>query len=308
MAKVSELATSTDTDEQNSYPHLKQVSEEYGVSADALVRTFKLERAFHGEILATESASERSRQYDRLYREVYLLRRENPCGKPREGTPHQYAKLVHTFRRELEGKSVLDVGCGDGLFLYLISRLLAHKDLWGIDTAEVTSEEHARHIHFRKDSVIDFQLDRTFDVVYSHQVLEHIAPADLPTHLRSIHAAIKPGGKFIVILPNRYWGPQDITRIVDNTFTGRVPAIGSHLNESSYTELVPVLESFGFTNIRTVLPLAMFLPPLRRVRVIPILNRLLERHTELRNMTNTIRRNGRPIFKNPVILIGEKSC
>ena len=289
-----------------SYSHLDALSREYGIKPDILVKTFKLEQAFHQEILATDSADERVRQYNELYSEVYRLKREGAQGEPQEGTASQYSRLVHTFRRELAGKSVLDVGCGTGLFLSLISRLLPHGDLCGIDTADVTSPEDAQSIQFVTTSVIDFRLNRTFDVVYSHQVLEHIAPADLPCHLRSIHSALRPGGKFIVILPNRYWGPQDITRIVDNTFTGRIPAMGSHLNESSYTELMPQLEAFGFRKIRTVLPLAAFVPPLRHFRVRPWLNKRLERHSGLRNLSNLVRVHGRPIFKNPIILICER--
>jgi 2-polyprenyl-3-methyl-5-hydroxy-6-metoxy-1,4-benzoquinol methylase len=294
-------------EELTSFSHLDSLSREYGIRPDILVKTFLLEKAFHQEILATDSADERVRQYNELYSEVYRLRREGAQGEPQEGTASQYARLVQTFRRELAGKSVVDVGCGTGLFLSLISRLLPHGDLCGIDTADVSSPEDARVIQFLTTSVIDFRLNRTFDVVYSHQVLEHIAPADLPTHLRSIHSALRPGGTFILILPNKYWGPQDITRIVDNTFTGRVPAMGSHLNESSYSELMPQLEAFGFRNIKTVLPLATFIPPLRNIRVRPWLNKLLESDSGLRRLANLIRVKGRPIFKNPIILISERT-
>lgn len=314
MAKVSstlmpaEIESMSDpaADQPGSYPHVHQVSEEYGVSAEVLLRTFRLEKTFHDEILATDSAEERARQYDRLYREVYRLRSEGACGEPKEGTAPQYSRLVRTFRRELEYRSVLDVGCGDGLFLHLISRLLPHGDLWGIDTADLIPPDRARSIRFLNSSIIEFRLERRFEVVYSHQVLEHIAPADLTTHLRSIHDALEPGGKFVVILPNKYWGPQDITRILDNTYSGRVPAMGSHLNESSYTELIPQLEGFGFRSIQTILPLAAFIPPLRHFRVRPRLNRLLERADPVRSVTNMIRSNGKPIFKNPIVLICER--
>jgi hypothetical protein len=94
---------------------------------------------------------------------------------------------------------------------------------------------------------------------------------------------------------------------VDNSFSGRVAAQGSHLNESSYMELIPQLEMFGFTNIRTVLPFAMFIPGLRGVRVRPSINRLIERHSALRALINRIRLHGRPLFKNPIVLICQKA-
>lgn len=293
-------------DEAAAYPHLYWLSREYGISTDALVRIFVIEKAFHEKIMETESAGDRGRQYQELYTEVYRLKRDGAQSESQEITPRKYARLALTFCRELTGRSILDVGCGDGLFLDQVARLMPHGDLCGLDTSDVSLPQNHAAIQFLQKDVVSFQLDRQFDVVYSHQVLEHIAPADVPDHLRSVHAALKPRGKFIVILPNKYWGPQDITRIVDNTFTGRVPAQGSHLNESSYAELEPQLEAFGFRNIRTVLPFAQFIPLLRGVRVRPWINRLVERHAAIRELANKVRSQGRPIFKNPIVLIAEK--
>lgn len=43
------------------------------------------------------------------------------------------------------------------------------------------------------------------------QVLEHIAPVDLTMHLRSVRGALKNGGIFIVNMPNKLFGPSDVT-------------------------------------------------------------------------------------------------
>jgi len=82
--------------------------------------------------------------------------------------------------------------------------------------------------------------------------------------------------------------------------------MGSHLNESSYTEPIPLIETVVFKNIRTILPFAVFIPALRAVRVRPWINRLFERYSVVRCLANAIRLHGRPIFKNPVVLICEK--
>lgn len=296
-----------DVAHSETYPHLNWLSREHGIAEEALVRIFLLEREFHRRIVATPSAEDRGRQYNELYTEVHRLKREGARAESQEDTPAEYARLALTFRRELSGKSVLDVGCGSGLFLDQIARLMPHGDLCGLDTADTILPQNHAAIEFLRKDIVSFDLGRRFDVVYSHQVLEHIAPADVPSHLRSVHAALNPGGKFIVLLPNKYWGPQDITRIVDNTFTGRVPAQGSHLNESSYTELEPQLQAFGFRRIRTILPFAHYIPCLRHIRVRPWINRLFERHAALRRCANRVRLHGRPVFKNPIVLIGEKS-
>jgi 2-polyprenyl-3-methyl-5-hydroxy-6-metoxy-1,4-benzoquinol methylase len=287
------------------YAHVEWVSREYGgVPVPNLIEIFELEKDFHERILVTESQEQRRQQYHDLYERVHQLKQS---GAIEVADRAKYERLVLTFRRELQGKSVLEVGCGGGTFLISLARLLPHGELWGLDTSEIEITNDERPFKFLKQDITSFTAPRQFDVVFSHQVFEHIAPADTPSHLRAIHKALVPGGKFIVCLPNKYWGPQDITRIVDNTFRGKVPALGSHLNESSYSELIPQFASFGFHKVRTILPLAAFIPLLRSVRVKPFMNSLLERSEPLRKLCNLAASGGRPIFKNPIMLVCERS-
>jgi len=288
-----------------SYPHADWVSREYGgVPVDNLVEILQLEREFHKRILNTESAEERKQQYRDLYERVHILKRRDSDEVMDAGG---FDRLVLTFRRELSDKSILDVGCGNGLFLATIAKLLPHGELWGLDTSSINTKETERPFRFLREDVTNFTAPRRFGVVFSHQVFEHIAPSDSVTHLRSIHSALQPGGTFIVCLPNRYWGPQDITRIVDNTFRGRVPAQGSHLNESSYTEMIPMLAANGFCRARTVVPFGAFIPAARSVRVKPWINVMLESSAALRSASNLVGKNGRPIFKNPIMLVCERA-
>ena len=290
----------------HAFPHLDWLAREQGIAPETLVRVFLIEKDFHQKILATDSPEDRSRQYHELYTEVHRLRIAGAQGEAREVSAAVYARLVLTFRRELENRSILELGCGDGILLDQVARLLPHGELCGLDTSDVALPQDHAVIRFLRRDVVAFGVDRAFDVVFSHQVLEHIAPADVGEHLRSIHAALVQRGQFIAILPNRYWGPQDITRIVDNTCTGRVPAQGSHLNESSYSELMPQLEAAGFRNIRTILPFAHYVPFLRDVRVRPWLNRFIERNQAVRRLMNAVQSGGRPVFKNPIALIAQK--
>jgi SAM-dependent methyltransferase len=287
------------------YPYAEQVSGEYGgVPVANLVEIFELEKEFHRRILETESAEERKHQYHDLYERVHVLKQRDVA----ETIDTQGAdRLVFAFRKELEGRSVLDVGCGNGLFLRRLAHLLRHGELCGLDTSSIHTEEMERPFRFLQEDITSFTVPHLFETVFSHQVLEHIAPADTPSHLASIREALVKGGTFILCLPNKYWGPQDITRIVDDTFRGRVPAQGSHLNESSYTELVPFLEKSGFRNVKTLLPLGAFLPWLCGVRVRPRINQMLESHSALRALNNLIARHEKPVFKNPIMLVCERA-
>jgi SAM-dependent methyltransferase len=284
------------------FPYLERIARESGIPPVNLVRVFELEREFHDRILATPEREGRIVQYSELYNAIHPLLRGTCQSAAASSKFHR--RLVMLFRRELAGKSVLDIGCGNGQFLREIDKQLPHMELCGLDTSAAELPfGSSSSVTFVQQDISSFRLNRSFDVVFSHQVLEHIAPADLPGHIDSIRNALNPDGVFIVLLPNKGWGPHDITMIVDASCRGRIAAMGSHLNESSYTDLIPVLESHGFREIRTILPLADKLPPFRRLRVRPRLNLFIERHGSFRRCVDAFRFRGKPIFKNHVILI-----
>jgi 2-polyprenyl-3-methyl-5-hydroxy-6-metoxy-1,4-benzoquinol methylase len=253
------------------YPFLRQFAAEQGISEANLVAVFEIERVFHYKILATSDPAARRELYADVYARVHpLLKVENPA----EG---EYRGLVRLFSRELSGRSILDVGCGTGDLLHAVHELLPHQELYGMDTSAVRLPRDGP-IRFVQSDVTDFRLSREFDVVISTQVLEHIAPQDLRTHMESLRLALRLDGTLILCLPNRYWGPADVTRIVDNRRCGLTEAQGTHLNESSYSELVGVLPAHGFGRIRTILPGADHFRPLQSIRVPPVFNKFLERN------------------------------
>jgi len=259
-------------------------------------RSSRSRRKFHRTILSTESAQERKRLYHTLYERVHVLKRRDS-----EAATHardNITRIILTFRAELERKSILDVGCGNGSFLIKVSRLIPHGELCGLDTSQIRTNAELP-FHFFQGDITEFSLGRPFDIVFSHQVLEHIAPSDVARHLESIRAALLDHGKLILHMPNRLWGPHDITRILDNTFSGRIPALGSHVNESTYSEIVPHLQKAGFTNIRTVLPLASYFPLIRSLRVTPTINYALEWTEALRWLTNLIRNSQTADLQKP---------
>jgi 2-polyprenyl-3-methyl-5-hydroxy-6-metoxy-1,4-benzoquinol methylase len=103
-------------------------------------------------------------------------------------------------------------------------------------------------------SLVDFSLDETFDVVMSDNVLEHLTPSDMDLHLMCIRKVLRPGGSFIALTPNRLFGPWDVTRILDYSYSGRTPAQGTHVNEMTHEELRAALLKAGFSNIKSLFP------------------------------------------------------
>ena len=82
------------------------------------------------------------------------------------------------------------------------------------------------------------------DVVYSNQLLEHLHPDDATEHLREVHAALRRGGVFVCVTPNRVAGPWDISLYFDENATG------FHLKEYTLGELVAMLKQIGFREVR----------------------------------------------------------
>jgi 2-polyprenyl-3-methyl-5-hydroxy-6-metoxy-1,4-benzoquinol methylase len=83
------------------------------------------------------------------------------------------------------GATVLDVGCGAGLFIFILARLNRIRSAVGFDSDRaairaaqtLTSELHASlYIHFEHHSAHEVWPDGHFDVVSLIDVMHHVAP------------------------------------------------------------------------------------------------------------------------------------
>lgn len=106
--------------------------------------------------------------------------------------------------RPLAGKTALDVGCGAGLLCEPLARLGAQ--VTGIDAAPENIAVAAAHaagsrlsIDYRAGEVAD--LDGTFDLVTSMEVIEHVA--DKAGFVAALAARLAPGGIMVLSTPNR---------------------------------------------------------------------------------------------------------
>ena len=238
--------------------------------------------------------------HSEAYGRLYQLH-EKAGWQDRVAGERSKAQLVRLFRQELNGKSVLDVGCGTGTFLRTIHTNLEHKALVGIDlSAEILPREE-EHVEFIRGNVIDFKMDKKFDVVFSDNIVEHIAFDDLSTHLRSITNALKAGGTLIIITPNRLFGPSDITIITDSTHTNRVGALGMHLNETTYSEMISILQEHGFSSFGTTIPTEHLRNYFPGVRISPKYAQVIESHKNL--LRAMYKLNVPSILLLPVVLV-----
>jgi SAM-dependent methyltransferase len=85
------------------------------------------------------------------------------------------------------------------------------------------------------------------DLAYSNQLMEHLHPDDAAEQLTHIAAALRPGGRYICLTPNRLLGPADISMYFEED-----TASGFHLREYSSAELRGLMRLVGFDKVEVL--------------------------------------------------------
>ena len=114
-------------------------------------------------------------------------------------------RRFHKVRRwaTLPGRRVLDVGCGVGMYTAAFLRETPH--VFGVEI----ERERALEARERAAGVVEAPGERlpfpdaAFDVVFSHEVLEHVA--DDRACVAEMVRVIRPGGRIVVFVPNRLY-------------------------------------------------------------------------------------------------------
>jgi SAM-dependent methyltransferase len=86
----------------------------------------------------------------------------------------------------------------------------------------------------------------SIDIAYSDQLMEHLHPDDAAEQLANIYQALKPGGVYLCITPNRWSGPHDVSRYFDEEATG------FHLREYTVSDLARLFRATGFRSLKVL--------------------------------------------------------
>lgn len=124
------------------------------------------------------------------------------------------AKLVLTELNPQKKDKILDIGCGDGFYLYLLSNL-GELDITGVDPDEEALKNAKKQIgnakvHLKKGDIYNLPFaSNTFDKVVCSEVLEHL-PDDLKG-LKEIYRVMKKNGVLCITVPHWnfpfFWDP-----------------------------------------------------------------------------------------------------
>lgn len=288
----------------SDYPFIRDYSKSEGITEDILAEAFKIEEHYHHLLLEETEFDKRQILYSEFYSKLLSV-----YGRHEELYPEDNPKdkTVHLFEKELNQKSVIDFGCGQGYMLQSICKKLNASKLTGVDVYIPDELKADIRINFEAANIVKYTTDTSFEVAISDNVVEHLVPEDAKTHLEHIYGALSNSGKLILIMPNRLFGPADITRIQDFSHAGKLDALGGHVNESTYTEMIAILKSVGFRKFSTVLPIPKFkYTLLRKVRVGTGWITTIEKSKFLLRLFRAVKIKGVCPIRFTVTLIAEK--
>jgi SAM-dependent methyltransferase len=225
--------------------------DKYKRTPEQLREHYELEKKLASK-LRNSSKQERKELYTAVYDELYggkiqhlpqLWRKANP-----DAITWVVNQRMHLLKRFLKkDMTFLEVGPGDCTTSFEVAKYV--KKVYAVDVSnEITkSTEIPQNFELVIGDGCNIPVkENSIDIVYSHQLMEHLHPDDAFEQLENIYKALAPGGIYICITPNRLSGPHDISRFFDDIATC------FHLKEYTVTELYDLFRKAGFSKVKWV--------------------------------------------------------
>ena len=155
--------------------------------------------------------------------------------------------LIHKYA-PLEGKRILDVGCGLGMY---VKKMRAFsQEVYGVDIDQEKVAEASQtlpNIYLAPAEKLPFP-DGFFDLVLLHEVIEHVE--DDRQAIREAHRVSKEGGRIVIFAPNRLY-PLETHGIFwrGKYHFGNIPLV-NYLPDSLRQRLCPHVRTYTSGDIR----------------------------------------------------------
>ncbi len=182
-----------------------------------------------------------------------------PDSKPaRLGVPSYVWRFGQDRRLELiaryaslEGKRILDAGCGVGMYVRKFRHFSQH--VAGVELDESRAAEGGQDL----PGIACASVERlpfaggTFDVVLSHEVLEHVGD-DRRAVIEALRV-LRPGGRLVVFVPNRWWPFETHGVYWRGRYRfGNIPLVG-YLPDALRDRLAPHVRAYTRSQLRAAL-------------------------------------------------------
>ena len=220
-----------------------------GRDARRLEAHYRVERRLAERLRTAPDAQARreifATMYDELFAEVPDHPRLRASGSRQADRDRDVAWDLAQLRPYLEpGCTFLEVGAGDCALSARVAAIA--KTVHAVDI----SDQHAHRLPANASLAISDGTSipvpaASVDVAFSDQLMEHLHPDDAREQLANVYRALKPGGVYVCITPNRLYGPSDISAYFDHV------ARGFHLHEYTLAEIVAIFREAGFREVRT---------------------------------------------------------
>ena len=117
-----------------------------------------------------------------------------------------HVQLILEYFGDLQGKRVLDAGCGKGRFTRVLKDRYPAAEMHALDLAESMLAYAGRDLQRCAGSLTQLPYGPgTFDCVYATESLEHAV--EIETAVAEVCRVLKPGGRIVVIDKNvEHWG------------------------------------------------------------------------------------------------------
>lgn len=193
-----------------------------------------------------------ARQEDIAF-QANLYEDPNPTRRHLHSTRRAWVEsAVHEFI--VPGSKVLEVGVGCGIFTRYLSRTGAQVTAIDINPDFIEAVKGLPNVSAEVcDATLPLGIE-VQDVALSSEVLEHVPPERSLAMLCAVHAALKPGGVFVLTTPQRYATMELMARLLRfppvlalaRKLYGSVDELG-HINLLTERQLKAQLALAGFT-------------------------------------------------------------
>jgi len=181
----------------------------------------RLKKTSYGEVWKDQTLDDELEFYDELYKNLPLL----------------HENFFDYVKKKNDIKTVLEVGCGTGVYPIKFKELFSGMKYLGMDFSETAIEfcKKNSNFEFMSGDFIKMNLKKNFDLVFSHAVIDHVYDPD--AFLTNI---VKACGKYAYVSAYRGYFPDLKKHNLE--WNNRK---GCYHNELSVSQIQSVLEKNG---------------------------------------------------------------